>query len=171
MADRYDLSDRLMYGAENDDDLDHILDALDRAHVEPRAWDSFLAAGRVAASSLTAVTLPESPGVYVWLLEGNPQYVGMATSLRQRVWGKHLAGGMSLAGSSLRRNVCELLFGIPPRLTAKPVKQKVTQAQADSIRAWLLRCDLAWVECVDAREADSLERRLRRESMPPLNRV
>jgi hypothetical protein len=50
----------------------------------------------------------------------------MATSLRGRAWSKHLGAGVSLSGSSLRRNVCELLFGIPPSVTSNPNRQKVT---------------------------------------------
>ena len=36
---------------------------------------------------------------------------------------------------------------------------------------WLRSCDLSWQECSTVDEADQLERRLRREYMPPLNRA
>lgn len=78
---------------------------------------------------------------------------------------------MNLSGSSLRRNVCELLFGIPPNVTGRPVKQKVTIEQAAAIRDWLLACELSWLPCAMLHEAGQLERRLRGEFLPPLNRV
>ena len=98
-------------------------------------------------------------------------YVGTATSLRGRLWSKHLGGGMSLAGSSLRRNVCELLYGIPPSITSNPNRQKVTRDQADAIRAWLLGCELAWQTRETPADAGALETRLRTAYMPPLNRM
>ena len=84
--------------------------------------------------------MPDEPGVYLWRHNGQVAYVGMATSLRARAWSKHLGAGVSLSGSSLRRNVCELLFGIPPNVTGRPTKQKVTIEQAAAIRDWLLAC-------------------------------
>ena len=95
----------------------------------------------------------------------------MATSLRGRAWGKHLGGGVSLAGSSLRRNVCELLFGIPPNVTGRPTRQKVTTEQAAAVCNWLLGCELSWLEVPSVAAADELERRLRREYLPSLNPV
>ena len=68
------------------------------------------------------------------------------------------------------RNVCELLFGISPGVTINPNRQKVTADQAAAIHDWLRSCDLSWQECSTVDEADQLERRLRREYMPPLNR-
>lgn len=95
----------------------------------------------------------------------------MSTRLQRRAWGKHLAAGQSLAGSSLRRNVCELLYGIPPSVTGRPNRQKVTIEQAAAIRAWLLECEVSWVACSSAHDADQLERRVRRVYLPPLNRI
>ncbi|MEO7017167.1 MAG: GIY-YIG nuclease family protein [Leifsonia sp.] len=109
--------------------------------------------------------------MYLWRHSGQAVYVGMATSLRARAWSKHLGGVVSLAGSSLRRNVFELLFNIPPNITGRPTKQKVTAEQATAIRDWLLACELSWLPCATVREADQLERRLRKAFLPPLNRV
>ena len=97
-------------------------------------WATLLAAPAVVARELSHAELPDAPRVYLWRREGRRVYVGMATSLRGRAWGKHLRGGVSLAGSSLRRNVCELLFGIPPNVTGRPTRQKVTVEQAAAIR-------------------------------------
>ena len=75
-----------------------------------------------------------------------------------------------MSGSSLRRNVCELLFGIPPSVTSNPNRQKVTAEQAAAIREWLRSCSLSWQACETVDDADQLERRLRHEYLPPLNR-
>ena len=115
--------------------------------------------------------MPDEPGVYLWRHDGQAVYVGMATSLRGRAWSKHLGAGVSLSGSSLRRNVCELLFGIPPNITGRPTKQKVTAEQAAAIRGWLLACEVSWLPSATAPEADQLERHLRGMFLPPLNRV
>ncbi len=134
-------------------------------------WGALLAAPTVPARALVGQDLPAVPGVYLWRHAGQPVYVGMATSLRGRAWSKHLGRGLSLAGSSLRRNVCELLFGIPPSVTSNPNRQKVTAEQAAAIHEWLRSCDLSWQQCSTVDDADQLERRLRREYMPPLNRA
>ncbi len=134
-------------------------------------WGALLAASRTPVRELEKAQVPDEPGVYLWRHRGEPAYVGLATNLRSRAWGKHLGAGVSLSGSSLRRNVCELLFGIPPRQTARPIKQKVTPEQAAAIRDWLLVCELSWQPCASVDDADQLERRLRSEYLPPLNRV
>ena len=120
---------------------------------------------------LTRGDVPERPGVYLWRFAGREQYVGKSRNLRSRLWGSHLSRGVVLAGSSLRRNVCDLLFGIPPARTAKPVPEPVTHAQADAIAAWLRECELSWWECDSIVEAGALEDRLRRIWLPPLNRI
>jgi hypothetical protein len=135
------------------------------------AWAALLDAPAVAARELARAELPDAPGVYFWKRDGELVYVGMATSLRGRAWGKHLGGGVSLAGSSLRRNVCELLFGIPPNVTGRPTRQKVTTEQAAAVCNWLLGCELSWLEVPSVAAADELERRLRREYLPSLNPV
>jgi hypothetical protein len=109
--------------------------------------------------------------VYLWRHDGQAVYVGMATSLRGRAWSKHLGAGVSLSGSSLRRNVCELLFGITPNVTGRPTKQKVTTEQAAAIHTWLLACELSRQPCAAIHDADQLERCLRAEFLPKLNRT
>ena len=134
-------------------------------------WGALLSAPTIPVRELARAQVPDEPGVYLWRHEGEPVYVGMATSLRSRAWSKHLGGGVSLSGSSLRRNVCELLFDIPPNITGRPTKKKVTPEQAAAVRDWLLDCDLTWQICVNVIEADQLERRLRDRYLPLLNRV
>lgn len=179
VTNRYDQSDLNIYGAEDDFEMDAILDALEKAssapaseHARPTGddWRRLLSAPRQPASNLRRADLPEGPGVYFWSLGGAPKYVGTATSLRKRL-SSHLGGGESLAGSSLRRNVCELLFQIPPNVTGKPTRQKVTTEQAAAIRDWLLSCEVSWLQAQTPEDAAALEARLRRAFLPPLNRV
>ena len=147
---------------------------MDRPGDDPlttREWADLLAAPTIPVGELARAQLPDEPGVYLWRRDGQAVYVGMATSLRRRAWSKHLGGGVSLSGSSLRRNVCELLFGIPPNITGRPTRQKVTVEQAVAIRDWLLACELSWRPCASVLEADQLERRLRAAFLPTLNRI
>lgn len=159
--------------------MDVILDAIDKAtssttidSAEPAGndWGRLLAVPRRAASGLTRADLPNEPGVYLWSRGGVPQYVGTATSLQKRL-STHLGGGVSLAGSALRRNVCELLFQIPPNVTGSPTRQKVTTEQATAIRSWLLGCEISWLRARTELDATALEARLRHAFRPPLNRV
>ena len=131
-------------------------------------WGALLSAPTIPVRELARAQVP---GVYLRRHDGQAVYVGMATRLRGRAWNKHLGGGVSLSGSSLRRNVCELLFGIPPNITGRPTRQKITTEQAAAIRDWLLACELSWQSCATVLEADQLERRLRAEFLPALNRV
>ncbi|WP_342353120.1 GIY-YIG nuclease family protein [Rathayibacter caricis] len=122
-------------------------------------------------ASLDQKSIPDQPGVYLCRRDGAAVYVGTASNLRARLWGKHLGAGLSLAGSSLRRNVGELLLGVPPAVTSSPNRVKVTSPQAEAIHSWLLSCDLAWQACETAAQAKLLERRLRDAYLPLLNRI
>lgn len=135
-------------------------------------WGALLAEEVVLVRDLVRADVPDDPGVYLWRRDGAVVYVGTASSLRGRLWSKHLGRGVSLAGSSLRRNVCELLFGIPPRVTGnRPGRVKVTRGQSDAIRGWLSECELSWRSCETPADAEGLEKRLRSTYMPPLNRI
>ncbi|KRC62430.1 hypothetical protein ASE14_00905 [Agromyces sp. Root81] len=133
-------------------------------------WQALLAAPAVDVAALVRDEVPVEPGVYLWRRDGEVTYVGTASSLRKRVWGKHLGGGVSLGGSSLRRNVCELLFEIPTTVTGGRNREKVTPEQAASVRAWLGECTIAWTVCDSAIDAEELEDRLLAEHRPVLNR-
>lgn len=179
MTDRYDQGDLNVYGAEDDFEMDAILDAVDKASSAPAVghaeatgedWGRLQAVPRCPAADLQRAELPEGPGVYLWSRAGVPEYVGTAGSLRKRL-STHLGAGVSLAGSSLRRNVCELLFQIPPNVTGNPTRQKVTTEQATAIHAWLLGCEVSWLQARTQEDAAALETRLRRAFLPPLNRV
>ena len=68
-------------------------------------WGTLLSAPTISVRELARAQVPDEPGVYLWRHDGQPVYVGIATSLRGRAWSKHLGAGISLSGSSLRRNV------------------------------------------------------------------
>ncbi len=134
-------------------------------------WGAFLNRPTRRVSDLLRRDVPEQPGVYLWRQGGQVQYVGKATSLQSRLWGSHLGRGVTLSGSSLRRNVCELLFGIAPAVTARPDPRPVTRDQADAIAGWLRACELSWWECDTSAAAAEVEGRLRLAWLPPLNRI
>lgn len=136
-----------------------------------QAWQELLQAQEHPVRGLVRADVPEGPGVYLWRRNGALSYVGTASNLRGRVWSKHLGVGTSLAGSSLRRNVCELLFAIPPAVTGNPNRMRITAAQASEIREWLGECTVAWVERPTRYEAGVYEGQLRRTHLPHLNRV
>ncbi|WP_401001091.1 GIY-YIG nuclease family protein [Agromyces sp. GXQ0307] len=133
-------------------------------------WQVLLAVPTVTVGSLARADVPIEPGVYLWRRDGEVRYIGAASSLRRRVWAKLLGRGVSLGASSLRRNVCELLHGIPTTVTGGKSRQKVTPAQAAAIRDWLNGCTIAWTVCSSAADAAALEGRLLDEYRPPLNR-
>lgn len=133
-------------------------------------WGALLTTSTIPVRELAREQVPDEPGVYLWGHGGLAVYVGKATSLRSRV-STHLGAGLSLSGSSLRRNVGQMLFGIPPNITGRTIRQKVTPNQTAAIRDWLLACELSWQQCGSVLEADQLERRLRKEFLPSLNRI
>lgn len=136
--------------------------------VEP--WGDMNSAQRYPARDLRREDVPVGPGVYAWYRNVQPVYVGKATGgegLRQRAWGNHMGtgrGGMS--GSAFRRNVAEHLgFGAAATIKADP--STLAASQVDAVNTWIRECELGWLE-TDA--AVDLERRLKREYMPPLTK-
>jgi hypothetical protein len=127
-------------------------------HFEPRR----------AAASLTGKDIPTRPGVYAWYREGEPVYSGRAIGAG-RIWKNHLKTGDDLSRSSFRRNVCEHL-GIAPtsKTTVRPTL--MTAADIEPVNRWIRECEVAWIECQSAAEAEALEKALHAEWMPPLSR-
>ena len=74
-----------------------------------------------------------------------------------------------LSRSSFRRNVCEHL-GIAPtsRTTIRPTV--MTAADIEPVTRWISECEVAWIECQSAREAEALDKALHAEWMPRLSR-
>ena len=127
---------------------------------------------RRSAASLTGKDIPNRPGVYAWYRDGEPVYSGRALGgdgLHGRIWKNHLKTGNDLSRSSFRRNVCEHL-GIAPtsKTTIRPTL--MTAADVEPVNQWIRECEVAWIECQAASEAEALERALHGEWMPPLSR-
>lgn len=127
---------------------------------------------RHAAGQLSRRDVPTAPGVYAWYRDGKPIYSGRAIGkrgLQERIWGNHLKTGHDLSRSSFRRNVCEHL-GIAPtsKTTIRPTV--MTAADVEPLNRWIGGCEVAWIECDSPSEAETLERRLHAEWMPPLSR-
>lgn len=127
---------------------------------------------RRAAASLTGKDIPKRPGVYAWYRDGEPIYSGRALGgegLHARLWKNHLKSGADLSRSSFRRNVCEHL-GIAPidKTTVRPTL--LTVADVEPVNEWIRECEVTWIECDTSAEAESLERALHAEWLPPLSR-
>lgn len=110
--------------------------------------------------------------MYAWYRDGEPIYSGRALGgdgLQGRIWKNHLKTSADLSRSSFRRNVCEHL-GIAPttRTTIRPTI--LTSADVEPVNAWVRGCEVAWIECETSAEAESLEKALHAEWLPPLSR-
>jgi len=140
--------------------------------VQGNLWQRMNAQRRRAAASLTGKDIPSRPGVYAWYHDGQPVYSGRALGidgLHGRIWTNHLRAGKDLSRSSFRRNVCEHL-GIAPtsKTTIRPTV--MTAADIEPVNQWIRGCEVAWIECQSAAEAEALEKALHGEWMPPLSR-
>lgn len=107
--------------------------------------------------------------MYAWFRNGQCIYVGKASDLRQRL-GTHLRTSADLSRSTLRATVAARELGIS-RATARARPSVVTPDQVAVVNRWLAGCDIAWITCPSAPAADELERLLRRERRPVLNRI
>lgn len=126
-------------------------------------------APRRPASDLRPADIPREPGVYAWFRDGQCMYVGKASSLRQRL-STHLRTSPDLSRSTLRATVAERELGVS-RATARERPSVITRDQVDVVNRWLAECHIAWITCPSTLAADELERLLRRERMPVLNRI
>lgn len=132
-------------------------------------WRLLAAAVEHDPDTTARSALPEGPGVYLWRHAGRIVYVGKADSLRTRL-STHRGRGESMAGSSLRRNVAALLYGIEPKVTGKG-RERATPEQAAAVASWIRSSTVAWVECDSSADAGELEKQLRSQWLPPLNRA
>ena len=134
-----------------------------------RLWDAMDARPRLRAGHLRAIDVPRTPGVYAWYRRGRAVYVGKADELRGRAWSNHMGQSSTMGSSAFRRNVAEYLgFGTPADIKAKVVRLSPDQLAA--VRAWILGCSVAWIECRTITEAKKLESHMKTESIPPLTK-
>jgi hypothetical protein len=137
-------------------------------NISMRQWSNMDEAIRYRVEELAAGGIPTAAGVYAWYRNGKRQYVGMAASLRDRLWKNHLGRSRALSSSALRRNVAHRL-GFGPTAALKRREIALTSEQLDRVHAWLRSCKLAWLTCRSVTAAITLERHLRAECLPPLN--
>lgn len=134
-------------------------------------WHEVRAIVRLPAANLSAKGIPSVPGVYVWFREGEPIFLGEACGsegLKGRLRA-HLASGVDLSRSTLRASVAVQELGIS-RAYARTRPGVVTQEQVNLVNHWLRACEVGWIPCKSAATAHVLEKRLRAEWLPPLNR-
>jgi hypothetical protein len=135
-------------------------------------WQRALAAPRIRSSLLESKSIPTSSGVYIWLRDGEPIYIGEAKGkrgLRQRL-GNHRSKRADFSSSTLRASVAVAQLGMT-RHHARQRPSLITGADAEVVTRWLSECEVAWIECASAGEAHALEAALRTEWLPPLNRM
>lgn len=124
---------------------------------------------RRAVETTSVSSIPRAPGVYFWFRNDECVYVGMASSLRQRL-GTHLRSTVDLSRSTLRASVAVQELGIT-RHTARQRPSVMTAEEVEVVNRWLRGCELTWIECDSRNAADELERALRAEHLPRLNRL
>ncbi len=127
-------------------------------------------APRSRVAELTEMSISDRPGVYAFYREGVPVYVGKAGVLRSRLWRNHLRKSPSMTNSALRRNIAESL-GISTAAEIKSRRYRTTPQDAVRVTAWLVECDVAWLECLDVTAALTLESELKSEFKPALTKI
>jgi excinuclease UvrABC nuclease subunit len=132
-------------------------------------WRRMHARPRHSISSLSRAEIPSDPGVYAIYQDGGARYVGKAGCLQDRVWKKHCGKGKVMTGSAFRRNVAEHL-GIATARAIKKREYQPTPEEVRSVRHWIERSDIAWIECASEAEAIVLEMAMKDEWMPPLTK-
>lgn len=108
-------------------------------------------------------------GVYAWFRDGLCVYVGMAGNLRSRL-SAHLGTSRDMSRSTLRASVAVDQLKVD-RHTARARPPLLSTEQAEIVNEWLRGCDVAWLTTASRAEADLLERQLRIEWLPRLNRA
>lgn len=72
--------------------------------------------------------------------------------------------------SALRRNVAEYLgYGSAQAIYAGSIS--LGDPELDAVTTWIEGCDIAWQECEGKKAARDLERKLREQYLPKLNKT
>lgn len=129
-------------------------------------WADVRQAPRSDASLAHVLSAPLAPGVYLWWREGEPVYLGKATSLRRRL-SVHRRTKTRPEKSTLRASVGAVVTG-EPRATLRQ-RGRYVDEEAVQIDAWLDGCELSWIEAETAADAVLLEKALLAQWRPPLN--
>lgn len=125
------------------------------------------ASPRHANTALRRREIPAEPGVYAWFKNAECIYIGVATSLRNRL-GTHRRQTADLSRSTLRASVAVMLFGVT-RARARSRPSVMTPDEIAAVNAWFTDTKVAWIESATADDARVLERSLLENRLPPLN--
>jgi hypothetical protein len=132
-------------------------------------WSKMDAQSRFQASGLRKSEIPSRPGVYAWYRNAQPEYVGKAARLQDRI-GRHLGRDKGMAGSALRRNIAESL-GISHPALIKSGAYRCNDEELAQVRAFIEECEVTWVICRSASEALMFEGHIKCEWLPPLTKL
>jgi hypothetical protein len=134
-------------------------------------WRRMDAQPRHHVASLRRGDIPTAPGVYAFYAAGDDKasYVGKASSLRTRIWLKHLGRGRVMTGSALRRNVAEHLR-IATAGAIKAGQYQLDDHELARVRFFIESCHVAWLTTDTPAEALDLETEFKREWLPELTR-
>lgn len=135
-------------------------------------WELAQVIPRRSARDLRLLDIPAAPGVYIWFRDNEPVYVGEARGqqgLRGRLRA-HRSTSPDLSRSTFRASVAVANLSIDRR-TARLRPTVMTREQVSVVNTWIDACELAWIVCESADEAHALEKALRAEWLPPLNRA
>lgn len=120
------------------------------------AWAELLTQPRHGADDLDG--LPASPGVYAWLREGVPVYLGRAKSkrgLRSRIGADRLETETEVGRTGFRRAVAAHL--------GLSVDQPLDPDGLAAVNGWIAACEVVWRAHPSTSEAMAAEARLRAE--------
>ncbi|GAA2175692.1 hypothetical protein GCM10009846_26560 [Agrococcus versicolor] len=132
-------------------------------------WYTLLERPRLRVSSLEIGSVPNTPGLDVWMRDGEVVYLGSTSNLRGRVR-THLSTSLDLSRSALRRHVGELLLGIPHSALRDRVAPPAGAHDVDVVASWLADCSLGWLECGSRMEARGTKVELLEMWLPVLQR-
>lgn len=137
-----------------------------------KIWEETLLKVEARKLPISSREVPNEPGVYIWLREGQPVYVGKAlgaNGLRGRLR-SHFDKGTDFSRSTFRASIAAAQLGIP-RSVVRRRPSVMTLDQTAVANEWLAQCEVGWIVCASASEAEDLEDALRAEWLPPLNLV
>lgn len=120
------------------------------------AWAALLAGPRRPARDLGDI--PPAPGVYAWLRDGVPVYLGRAKAkrgLRSRIGYDRLETEADLGRTGFRRAVAEHL--------GLPVDRRLDDAGLAAVNGWIAGCEVVWQAHPSSDSAMAAEAALRAE--------
>ncbi len=122
----------------------------------------------VPLAGIDFTTIPENPGVSLLRHKGTWAYIGESDDLRRRIR-QYVGTGQSLTNSPLRKSLCEFLkFATPEQIKSGQMNNRTRTLER--LDAWILECEIGWLEC-DV--ADLTDTRLAaiRNLKPKLNKI